>query len=54
MAVLNPSHRQSILNKAASGGGGGGDSSGVDFDFDNLLGDLSSAIADLESITAVS
>lgn len=26
----------------------------VDTDFDNLLGDLSSAIADLESITAVS
>lgn len=52
MAVLNSSHRQAILNKARTTTASTGT---VDFDdFDNLLGDLSSAIADLESITAVS
>lgn len=52
MAVLNSSHRQAILNKARTTTAS---TNTVDFDdFDNLLGDLSSAIADLESITAVS
>ena len=55
MAIINPSHRQAILGKASSGGGGGA-SGGDDFglDFDAVLGDLTSAIADLESISVVS
>lgn len=50
MAVINPSHRQAILNKAKQPSSGG-----LDFtdDFDSLLGDLTSAIAELDSITAV-
>ena len=50
MAIINPSHRQAILSKAGSGGGG----DGFDMDFDAVLGDLTSAIADLESISVVS
>ena len=49
MAIINPSHRQAILSKAQGGGGGGG----VTDDFDSLLGDLTSVIADLESISVV-
>ena len=51
MAVINLSHRQAILSKAQSGG-----DQGVDFgdDFDAVLGDLTSAIADLEAISVVS
>ena len=55
MAVLNPSHKQAILNKARTTTASSSTGGTVDFDdFDNLLGDLTSAIADLESITAVS
>ena len=47
MAVINPTHRQAILHKCQA-------ETGIDVDFDSLLGDLSSAIQDLESIAAVS
>ena len=51
MAVINLSHRQAILSKAQSGG-----DQELDFgdDFDAVLGDLTSAIADLEAISVVS
>ena len=52
MAIINPSHRRAILGKASIVSSDGGDDFG--FDFDSVLGDLSSAIADLESISVVS
>lgn len=57
MAVINPSHRQAILSKSKGVSGGTSKAGGgVDFgdDFDALLGDLTSAIADLESLAVVS
>ncbi len=52
MAVINPSHRRAILSKATTVSSGGADDFGLDFDA--VLGDLTSAIADLEAISVVS
>ncbi len=53
MAVINPSHRRAILSKATTvSSGGAADDFGLDFDA--VLGDLTSAIADLEAISVVS
>ncbi len=46
LGVLDSNHRRAILNKS-----GPGDS--IDDDFDNMLGDLSSVIKDLEMFTVV-
>lgn len=53
MAVINPSHRQAILKKAKSPPTDITASSDFNMDFDAIMGDLTSAIADLESIPVV-
>ncbi len=44
MGILDANHRRAILNKI---------SPGVDDDFNNMLGDLSSVIKDLECFSVV-
>lgn len=47
LGVLDSNHRRAILHKASPG-------DSVDQDFDNMLGDLSSVIKDLEMFSVVS
>ena len=46
IGILDANHRRAIVNKASS-------SSGADDDFNNVLGDLSSVIKDLEFFSVV-